>query len=349
MTRVIITLLLIILFIFIFMSCEIKESISLLESEYFGQATPGDDPEIFKPGTVSTGCFERDVTMTPDGKEMYFGVAYGSYATIIYTQYKDSTWSPLEVASFARDPRCLYLEPHVTPDGKRLLFLCTRPPEGKEPKPGWFYQNIWAVDRLDNGTWGKVYNIGFPINTDNNEYYPSVTHQRTLYFTRSDKNSGKTNIFRSEYINGKYREPELLPKEINEKGNPYNAFIDPEERFLIACVAGRDDSVSPGLSDHYIFFRDKNGNWSEGINLGEKVNEPEQNASSQYVSPDGKYFFFGASRNKFSDQLSHDQLSLDLLRRIHKEPQNGKSDIYWMRSDFLFDFHEKIKESFFKF
>jgi len=343
MIRVITVLLLIIFFIFI--SCENKESSLLLEGEYLGQPTPGDEPEIFKPGIISTGAFERDVTITPDGKEMYFGVAYGPFATIICTRLKDGKWSPLKVASFAKDPRYLYLEPHVTPDGQRLLFLCTRPPEEKESKPGWFYQNIWAVDRLDDGTWGKATDIGPPINTENHEYFPSVTRNGTLYFTRSVQNSGKTNIFRSQYINGTYREPELLPKEINQKGNPYNAFIDPDERFLIACVAGRDDSQSPGMADHYIFFRDQNDNWSEGMNLGEKVNEPGQNASSQYISPDGKYFFFGASKNKFIEPLNQNQLSLDLLKRIPKEPQNGSSDIYWMKSDFLSELEKRIKNT----
>ena len=204
-----------VLFVFLTMQCIKNDSHPILTGEFMGQPLPGDYPEIFKPGTVSTGSFERDVAMTPDGKEMYFGVAYGRYAIIIYSKLNNGVWTELEVAPFAADPNYLYLETHVSPDGNRLLFLCTRPPAGKEQKPGWFYQNIWAVDRLENGTWSEAYDLGQPINTENHEYFPSVTNDSTLYFTRSIKGSGKTNIYRAKCIDGSYLEPELLPDEIN--------------------------------------------------------------------------------------------------------------------------------------
>jgi len=335
-------LILILLFLLIIMGCEQKDSVPLIKGQYMGQSLSGDQPEIFKPDLISTGAYERDITISPDGKEIYLGVAYGQYMTIIYSRFQNGRWTKLQVAPFAQDPRYFYFEPHVTPDGNRLLFLCTRPPEGKEPKPGWFYQNIWAVDRLEDGSWSKAYDIGAPVNTENNEYYPTVTNEGTLYFTRSIKGSDKTNIYRSQYVNGNYAEPELLPEEVNGQGNPYNTFIAPDESYLIACVAGKD-TEKPGTADHYIFFRDQNDHWSEGIKLDEKINIPGQNASSQYVSPDGNYFFFAASLNKFADEFQENNLSLDLLKRMRNQPRNGSSDIYWMKTDFI----DKLKNNIF--
>jgi hypothetical protein len=325
-------------FLFLILSgCATRENAISLTGDYLGQPPPGDEPAIFAPGIVSTGAFERDIAMSPDGKEIYLGVAYGQFVTILYTRQNESgVWGEFEVASFASDPRYSCLEPHVSPDNQKLLFLSTRPPGGKEAKPGWFYQNIWAVDRLEDGSWSDPYDVGEPINTENNEYFPSVTRNGTLYFTRSVKGTNKTNIYRAKYRNGRYETPERLPMEINGTGNPYNAHIAPDESYLIASVAGREDAVTPGVPDYYIFFRDQDDRWSEGINLGEKINEPGARASSQYVSPDGKYLFWGASKRQSIEDLPQAYLTFDLLKQKFKEPQNGSSDIYWMKTDFLY-------------
>ena len=42
---------------------------------YLGETPPGLTPELFATGLVSTGGFERDVAITPDSQEIYFGLA----------------------------------------------------------------------------------------------------------------------------------------------------------------------------------------------------------------------------------------------------------------------------------
>ena len=46
---------------------------------YLGEKPPGLTPAVFAPGLVSTGGFERDVAITPDGREIFFGLAGPSY------------------------------------------------------------------------------------------------------------------------------------------------------------------------------------------------------------------------------------------------------------------------------
>ena len=46
---------------------------------YLGQGIPGSDPSVFAPGIVSTGLYERDFTMTPEGDEIYYCVVLGNY------------------------------------------------------------------------------------------------------------------------------------------------------------------------------------------------------------------------------------------------------------------------------
>ena len=56
-------------------------------------------------------------------------------------------------------------------------------------------QNIWVVDRAEN-EWGVPYDIGEPINTSGNEYFPSSTKDGTLYFTRAEEGSRIHYIYR---------------------------------------------------------------------------------------------------------------------------------------------------------
>jgi hypothetical protein len=110
--------------------------------KYLGQPPPGKEPRLFAPGLVSTGLYERDVAMTPEGKEFYFGLLAGDYATIAVMKLRRGTWSDPEIAPFSSNPRAFDLEPHITPDGKRFLFLSTRPGEGGEWKAGWANQDL---------------------------------------------------------------------------------------------------------------------------------------------------------------------------------------------------------------
>ena len=104
--------------------------------------------------------------MTPDGTEMYFGVYTGNYAitTIMYSKQVDGRWTRPEVAPFARDPEYTYLEPHISPDGKRFFFLSDKPREEGGEKN----EDIWVMDRTEDG-WGEPYNLGEPVSTEAQE------------------------------------------------------------------------------------------------------------------------------------------------------------------------------------
>jgi hypothetical protein len=302
--------------------------------DYLGQRPPGAEPELFAPGVVSTGLYERDVAITPDGDEFYFGLLSQGYATIAVCRRTADGWMPPEIAPFSTNPAYLDLEPHITPDGSRLLFLSTRPRKGQEAAPGWTNQDIWAVDRLDAG-WGEPYNLGPPVNTDAAEFFPSVTSSGTLYFTRNVTENGRRSslILRARPRDGGYADPEVLPAEVNPGDNQYNAFIDPGERYLIVCIAGLDDAI--GRSDYYVCFREADDTWRGPFNLGPAVNTPDNTAPSPYVSPDGMYFFFASTRKIDTGDGAGALRSYAAIRDKQTEPGNGRSDIYWMDASFI--------------
>jgi hypothetical protein len=306
-----------------------------LKGDYLGQTPPGAEPQLFAPGVVSAGLYERDVAMTPDGDEFYFGLLSGSYATIVVAKRIGNEWTDPEIAPFSTNPDYLDLEPHITPDGLRLLFLSTRPPEGQEYKPGWANQDIWVVDRMERGGWSEPYNLGPPVNTDAAEFYPSVTRDGTMYFTRDVREDGqrKSFIFRARMVDDAYAEPEKLPDQVNASDMQYNAFIDPDERYLIVCIAGLPDAI--GMGDYYVSFRSEDDTWTGPVNMGDKINTPDNSAPSPYVSPDGKYFFFASTRKIQSGDEAATERRYEDIRRQQTEPGNGNSDIYWVDASFI--------------
>lgn len=298
---------------------------------YLGQKLPGIVSELFAPEIIATGFNERDITISPDGKEIFYGLLTSKHITIMQIKFENNKWSEPRVAPFADDSRYFFLEPCFSPDGRTIFFLSTCPPIGMKPKPRWFYQNIWASDKQPDGSWGEIYMIDTIVNNENNQFYPSVTKTGTLYFTKSNEKTNKSAVYRSQKIEGKYSTPEMLPETINKEGtNVFNAFISPDESFLIACVDGRNNDINPGFVNYYIFFRDEKDNWSEGIPFGSEINFKGSNAISSSVSPDGKYLFFSAQKTSIEIEEKMKTKTLKNMIDILNSPQNGNQDIYWI-------------------
>jgi hypothetical protein len=306
-----------------------------LAGPYLGQKPPGAKPELFAPRLVCGGLGERDVAIAPDGREIYFGVMAGQVNTIMVTRLEADHWTEPVVAPFAADLRYFHFEPCLSADGKRVIFLSTRPTTGEEAKPGWANQNLFAADRREDGSWGEPYDLGTPVNTANSEFFPSLTRDGTLYYTCGAARGGRLAIVRARLVGGRYQAPDTLPAAVNGQGTPYNAFIAPDESYLIACVDGRKDGAEPGKAQYFVFFRDAADRWSEGVCLGPQVSPVSGGAGSCYVSPDGRYLFFGSARPADVASTPGQPLTLRALRERQGAAGNGASDIYWMEASFL--------------
>jgi hypothetical protein len=307
-----------------------------LSGPFLGQMLPDTLPELFAPGIVSTGMYTRDVAITPDGKEIYFCVAIGNYtySTILCAREENGRWLPPEIVPFSGGPGVTDFEPALSPDGSRLYFLSNRP-DGEEP-PG--DQDIWVVERDSAGAWGIPRNLGEPVNSDGGEYFPSLTRDGTLYFTRNEKGSGLNQIFRSRWVDGAFQEPELLPSQVNCGSNRYNAFVAPDESYLIVPAVGMPDAYD-GV-DYYMVFRDAGDHWSQPVNMGPLVNQENARGWSPYVSPGGEVFFFMATRPR---EVSEADWNYSTLKALHDSPGNGNADIYWMNAGFFRILKEKAR------
>lgn len=298
--------------------------------DYLGQKPPGRTPELFGPGVVSTGLPERDLAVTPDGNEIYFTVMGPAYAfsTIMVVRRTEGRWLPPEPASFSGDPAHVDLEPTIAPDGSRLFFVSKRPTtSGSEPN-----EDIWFVERTESG-WGAPRNLGAPVNSPNPEFFPSLTRDGTIYFTRGVEGGQGEHIFRSRLVDGVYQEPEKLPDEINCGRMRFNALVAPDESFVILGVVGREDAISP--ADYYVVFAKPGGGWHEPRNLGEPINLPRVRGYSPSLSPDGKYFFFMSERR--SAEPPARRLTYADYQQINQGHGNGQSDIWWVDASVITD------------
>lgn len=294
----------------------------VLSGPYLGQPLPDSIPQLFAPGVVGTGMFTRDVAISPDGKEIYFCIAIGNYtySTILFMREVDGRWQPPAIVPFSGGPGIIDFEPAFSPDGSRLYFLSTRP-DGEEP-PG--DQDIWVVERSGSG-WGEPENLGDPVNSDGGEFFPSLTEEGTLYFTRNEKGSALNQVYRSRMVEGSFQEPELLPSQVNCGTNRFNAFVDPGEQYVIVPAQGMKDAFD-GV-DYYIVFRNSEDKWSDPVNMGPAVNHDNARGWSPYVSPDGKAFFFMATRTR---EIEREEWNYATLRQLFQSSNNGNADIYWM-------------------
>jgi Tol biopolymer transport system component len=286
---------------------------------------PPGEPALLAEGFISSPINERDFALSPDGNEIYYTIStpQSTFQTIVYSQKdKAGNWTPPEVVSFAGN--FSDLEPAFSADGKTLYFASNRPLAGNQLKDF----DIWMTERIGN-TWSEPKNLGAPINTETDEFYPSIANSGNLYFTAQYKEGvGREDIFMAQWKNGKYEKPIALDTAINSKGFEFNAFIDPNEKFILFTGYGRKDDT--GRGDLYLSLKDAKGNWLPSKNV--KFLNSAKLDYCPYVSPDKKILFFTSERGElplsFESKTTYNQ-----IQKINQSTLNGTGNIYWVSFD----------------
>jgi len=268
-----------------------------LTGPYLGQTPPGRTPEIFAPGILCSGCGEFNAAFSPDGNEFYFSQTNKEKRKdqIMVMRRVNNIWSKPEIASFSgRYDDC---DVSISPNGEKLFFISIGRilPRSNIPTKRNY---MWYMDITDEG-WGKPQPLDYPGNSGG--VYPVVTKNGTLYFSaRLKDNFGKADVYRSQIVNGAYTEPENLGSDINSKFSETDAYVSPDEGYLIVTCWERPENFGGGKSDLYISFCKKDGSWTSLKNMGELINT-EYIEFCPMVSPDGKYFFFSSDRNDVNE------------------------------------------------
>lgn len=259
---------------------------------YLGQEPPQDSAEVFAPGLIKNGEWAGCSGFLDNGNLFVFkrgnsGTDWRFNQTYVMHREGDG-WSVPQIAPFSE-----YMPYNFTvgPGGKTIYFTTLKSPD-KATSQLLEQANIWAVSYTGEG-WTEPVMLGPSINTDEHyENYPTVASDGTVYYmSRRNDTLGKTDIYRSRNIDGRYAEAENVGAPINSAESDQDPFIAPDGNYLLVCLTGRDDSV--GKYDLYVSFARDDESWYEPVNLGQGVNT-SGSEFRPYVSQDGKYLFYTA-------------------------------------------------------
>jgi Tol biopolymer transport system component len=298
-----------IIFLVLTQQCFSQQSISFISA---------DTPRVFGPGIISDGFSNRDMAISPDGNDVYYTLqwSYGIFSVILHSRKINGDWTKPETASFSG--RYNDLEPAFSPDGQKLFFTSNRPLKESDTAKDY---DIWYLQKKDS-SWEGPYNLGPLINTGKDEFYPSVSKNGNLYFTR-DNGDAKDDIFFSSFKDGQFVLPEALPVAVNSKGYDFNAFIDPDENYIIFSSYKRNDDLGGG--DLYYSLR-KNGAWMPAIHFDSTINSSALDYSP-FVTADGRYFFFTSKRSLLHFPLPASE-PVNRIKEMLSSFGNGNDDIY---------------------
>ncbi len=307
-----------------------EEPVPLITGDYYGQIPPDITARVFAPGAICDGLGNRDMAIHPNGDKFFYSIWLPTRSGVLMQVDKiDSVWQEPIVAPFSG--KYSDLEPFFTHDGRRLYFASNRPMKDGDPPKDY---DIWYVELCDAG-WKEPVNVGKPINTPGNEFYPTLTTDNVMYFTAPHKKSEA--IYKSKMVGGKFNKPKRLSYAINSAHGEFNSMISPDGSFLIFSSFGREDDHGGG--DLYISFKDDDGDWQKAVNMGDTFNSTRLDYCPA-LSPDGKYLFFASSR--MSPELADGVLkSYSDVVNVLNSPGNGGDDIYWISTSTLERFKQK--------
>ncbi len=186
--------------------------------------------------TINTRYHESTSVFTKDGTTIYFtrnNVVNGkrkkdkrgtTRLKIYRAKYSNGTWTDIEELPFNDDSYSV-AHPALSPDETKLYFSSDMP-------GGYGMSDIYVVDILPDGTFGKPRNLGPEINTESRETFPYVSDHNNLYFASDGHlGLGGLDIFVSEIRqDGSFGPVVNLGKPVNSSYDDFTFVINDETK-----------------------------------------------------------------------------------------------------------------------
>ncbi len=232
-------------------------------------------------GDVNTEYDEGMCTFTADYQTMYFtrcrnskNKAWG--CQILSAQLVDGKWTKEKVIEIAGDS-VVVAHPAIAPDDLTLYFVSDMP-------GGLGGKDIWKITRANAGdNWGAPENLGPEINTPNDEMFPYVHPDGTLYFSSNGHiGMGGLDIFKAKHTDGRWV--------IENMGYPINS---PADDFGITFQAESEvgffssSRISRGDDDIFVFTLPPLMFSLVGVVKDEKTNAVLPESTVKIISSDG--------------------------------------------------------------
>ncbi len=195
------------------------------------------------PSSLNSSTHDAVVGITPDGQQLLLYRA-GRGGNIYASDLEGENWKRPERLSRSINSR--YHEPSAayTFDGNTLFFVSDRP-------GGHGNHDIYTSTRDEKGRWSEPENIGPVVNTPHGEtgvfMHPDG---KTLFFSSKGHSSmGGYDIFKTQYVNGEWTEPENLGYPINTTGDDVFISLSADGRRAYISSSRKE---SGGVQDIYM-------------------------------------------------------------------------------------------------
>ena len=146
-------------------------------------------------GDVTSLNDEGIASITSDGRSMYFTRSLladdkGGGTLIVLSNRAGGTWSAPQKVTIFKDSTISVGHPAITPDGTTMYFV-------SDSKEGLGGKDIWRATN-EGGEWKYIENLGKDINTPDDEMFPTVREDGTLYYSSKGKpGMGGLDIFKA--------------------------------------------------------------------------------------------------------------------------------------------------------
>lgn len=150
-------------------------------------------PEPFS-APINSRYRETDACMTSDENTLYFTSdrpgGFGGSDIYVVRKLPDGTWGKEQNMGAGINTPFNEESPQITPDGNTLYFSS----QGHNTMGGY---DIFYTSRMENGSWAKVKNMGYPVNTTEDDIFfnPTSDGRRAYYSTQFTGGMGLSDIF----------------------------------------------------------------------------------------------------------------------------------------------------------
>lgn len=188
----------------VFTGCDFPEGRGSCDI-YFSEKTPQGwrTPKVM-PATVNTRDWESQPCLSPDKQTLYFNRETSDAMSDIFMSRRkqDGTWGPAERLGPHINTPGKEMTPFLHADGQTLFFA-------SDGHPGYGSLDIYYSRLQPDGTWGPATNLGYPINTIEEDASLTVAADgKTAYFASNRTDShGSLDIYSFEL----YPEARPLP------------------------------------------------------------------------------------------------------------------------------------------
>lgn len=240
---------------------------------YISYATPTgwSEPENLGPN-INTDFWESSPSLSPDKRALYFSSSRpGGYGGLdIYVSFKTAKgWTPAINMGPDVNTAGDELAPFIHADNQTLYFT-------SDGLPGYGAQDLFVMRRDLNGNWGKPQNLGYPINTIENEGSIFIASDGLTAYYASDRSDtrGGLDIYkftlrkdvapaRTLYVEGKVIDAitqKGLPSLVELFENNNNRVLskvqtDETGNYFITLPTGKDYTFTVNRKG-YLFYSD---------------------------------------------------------------------------------------------